>query len=126
MSVVTILGIGKNVLARETEDVGHRGDVLVAVIAVPGTGCMGAYLVRPSCRLYGILHGPSSMASVGALVATSLIGSGPVVPDTCVRAVATASEKTPVIPVRVNRGEKFVTVPPSVAVDIMPRKLQYC
>jgi hypothetical protein len=48
VSVVTILGIGKNVLARETEDVGHRGDVFVAVIAVPGIGCMGAYFVRPS------------------------------------------------------------------------------
>ena len=126
MSVVTIFEIGKNVLARETEDVGHRGDVLVAVIAVPGTGCMGAYLVRQSCRLYGILHAPSSMASSGALVATSLIESGPVVLETCVRAVVMASEKTPAIPVRVNRGEKFVTVPPSVAVDIMPKKLQYC
>jgi hypothetical protein len=64
------------------------------------------------------------MSSVGALVATSLIESGPVVPDTCVRAEVTASEKTPVILVRVNRGEKFVTVPPSVVVDIVPRKLQ--
>jgi hypothetical protein len=124
--VVARIGIGKNMLARETEDVGHRGAVFVAVTAVPGTGCIGAYFVRLSCRLYGIPQSPSSMAPVGAVVATSLVESSPVVPDTCIRAVAAASEKTPIIPVRVNRGEKFVTVPPWVAVDIMPRKLQYC
>ena len=45
--VVTILAMGKWVVARETEDVGKRGAVLVAVMADPGTGAIGAYLVKP-------------------------------------------------------------------------------
>jgi hypothetical protein len=51
VSVVTMLGIGKNVLANTTLLVGHNGAVFVAVIEVGGTGCMGAYFVRPVCRL---------------------------------------------------------------------------
>ena len=38
-------------VAKETDEVGQRGDVFVAVIAVGGTGCMGAYLVKPVCKL---------------------------------------------------------------------------
>jgi len=49
--VVTWLAIGKKVLAKTTEEVGQRGDVFVAVIAVGGTGCMGAYFVSPVCKL---------------------------------------------------------------------------
>lgn len=49
--MVTILGIGKNVLANTTLEVGHRGLVFVAVIAVGGTGCIGAYFVNPVCSL---------------------------------------------------------------------------
>jgi hypothetical protein len=48
---VTMLGIAKYVLAKETDEVGQSGDVFVAVIAVGGTGCMGAYLVKPVCWL---------------------------------------------------------------------------
>lgn len=51
MRVVTWLAIGKKVLAKTTEEVGQRGDVFVAVIAVGGTGCMGAYFVSPVCKL---------------------------------------------------------------------------
>ncbi len=47
---MTILAIGKKVEARETEDVGNRGAVFVAVMALPGTGAIGAYLVRPVWR----------------------------------------------------------------------------
>jgi hypothetical protein len=49
--VVKTLGIGKYVLANTTEEVGQRGDVFVAVIAVGSTGCMGAYLVKPVCNV---------------------------------------------------------------------------
>jgi hypothetical protein len=51
VTVVTTVGIGKYVLAKTTEDVGHRGDVFDAVILVPGADCMGAYLVGPVCKL---------------------------------------------------------------------------
>ncbi len=47
---MTILGIGKKVEAKETEDVGNRGAVFVAVIVLPGTGAIGAYLVKPVWR----------------------------------------------------------------------------
>ena len=126
VNVVTILGIGKNVLASTTLLVGHSGLVFVAVIEVGGTGCIGAYFVKPFCRLYGVPHAPSSNvpddAAAAALV-TSLMVAGPVVPETVAKAVVTAAEKTPVIPVSVKRFEKFVTVPPAVAVLIIPRKL---
>lgn len=55
--------------------------------------------------------------------ATSLMVSGPVVPVTASLAVCTAALKVPVMPVRVKRELQLVTVPPAVAVDIMPRKL---
>ncbi len=51
MNVVTWLATGKKVEAKTTEEVGQRGDVFVAVIAVGGTGCMGAYFVSPVCIL---------------------------------------------------------------------------
>jgi len=122
-----MLGIGKNVVAKTTEEVGQRGEVLVAVIAVGGSGCIGAYLVRPSCKLYGVPHAPSATVpeAAAAAFAMLLMVAGPVVPDTVVRAVVTAAENTPVMPVRVNRFEKFVTVPPAVAVETMPRKYAF-
>ena len=86
---------------------------------------MGAYFVRPVCRLYGVPYTPSAVpvAAAAAALVTSLTVSGPVVPETVAKAVVTAAEKIPVIPVSVNRFEKFVTVPPAVAVLIIPRKL---
>jgi hypothetical protein len=123
-----MLGTGKKVEARTTEEVGQSGAVFVAVILVPGTGCIGAYLVKPSCSLYGVPHAPAAAApapAAGAAAATWLILSGPVVPTTVFKAAVTAALKVPVIPVRVNRFEKFVTVPPAVAVDMMPRKLTF-
>jgi hypothetical protein len=49
--VVWMLGIGKKVVAITTEEVGHSGDVFIAVIEVGGIGCIGAYLVSPVCSL---------------------------------------------------------------------------
>jgi hypothetical protein len=125
---VTILGIGKYVLANTTLEVGHNGTVFVAVIAVGGTGCIGAYFVKPVCSLYGVPHAPASVvpdAAPLAALATLLTVAGPAVPETLARAVVTAAEKVPVMPVRVKRLEKFVTVPPAVAVEIIPRKLSF-
>lgn len=101
-----MLGIGKNVEANATEEVGHSGAVLVAVMAVPGTGCMGAYFVNPVCRLYGVPHAPAAAVPAAAPAAATLLTvSGPVVPETARTAAATVAEKVPVIPVRVNRSE---------------------
>lgn len=104
-----MLGIGKNVLAKTTEEVGQRGEVLVAVILVGGRDCIGAYLVNPVCKLYGVPYAPSAAApaapAAAPAAATLLTVAGPVVPETVARAVWTAGEKTPVMPVRVNRSE---------------------
>jgi hypothetical protein len=128
--VVTMLGIGRNVVANETLLVGQRGEVLVAVIAVGGTGCIGAYLVKPVCSLYGVPYTPASAVPVPAAgaagaSATAFTAAGPEVPVTPALAVVTAAEKTPVIPESVNRDEKLVTVPPAVAVEIIPKKLHF-
>jgi hypothetical protein len=56
--------------------------------------------------------------------ATSLTVGGPAVSDTLTKPLTT-DEITPVIPLRVNRFEKLVTVPPDRAVDIIPRKLKF-
>jgi hypothetical protein len=94
------------VLARTTLLVGHNGLVFVAVIAVRGTGCMGAYFVKPVCSLYGVPQAPAAaLDPPAAAAATLLTVAGPLVPETVARAVVTAAEKTPVIPVRVKRLE---------------------
>jgi hypothetical protein len=115
------------VLANTTLEVGHNGLVFVAVIAVGGTGCIGAYLVKPSCSLYGVPHAPSAAVPVPPAAApaasTLLTVAGPEVPETAAREAVTAAEKVPVMPVSVKRLEKLVTVPPAVAVEIIPRKL---
>lgn len=64
-------------------------------------------------------------AALFAASATLLTVAGPEVPDTLSRAVVTAAENTPVMPVRVKRLEKLVTDPPAVAVEIMPRKYAF-
>ena len=105
---MTILGRGKNVAANETLLVGNRGEVFVAVIAVGGTGCIGAYFVKPVCRLYGVPYTPASTVPVAppaAALTTALTAGGPVVPVTVPSAVITAAGKTPVIPVSVKRLE---------------------
>lgn len=51
--VVTIEGRGKYVVATVKALVGKRGVQVFAVIFVGGTGCMGAYLVKPDWREYG-------------------------------------------------------------------------
>lgn len=52
---------------------------------------------------------------------TWLIVAGPFVPDTDLSPVVTEGGNVPVIPVKLNRGEKFVTVPP-VAADMILMK----
>lgn len=128
VKVVRMLGIGRKVEANDTLLVGHCGEVLVAVMEVGGIGCIGAYFVKPVCSLYGVAQAPSPASEVPAAAtvaasATSFTTAGPVVPETVAKAVVTAAEKTPVIPVRVKRLEKVVTVPPAVAVEIIPKKL---
>lgn len=101
-----MLGRGKNVLANTTLEVGHKGEVFVAVIEVGGTGCMGAYFVKPVCKLYGVPYTPPAAgAAPAAGLATVLTVAGPVVPETVARAVVTAAEKIPLMPVRVKRLE---------------------
>lgn len=45
--VVVCLGVGRKVVAMETELVGYLGLALSAVIFVFGGICIGAYLMRP-------------------------------------------------------------------------------
>jgi hypothetical protein len=98
-----MLGIGKKVEAKDTEEVGHCGEVFVAVIAVGGTGCIGAYFVKPVCRLYGVPQAPAALDEDFPVVPLSVAGpSVVVIAATC---AATVVEKVPVIPVRVNRLE---------------------
>jgi hypothetical protein len=91
-----------------TAEVGYRGAVFVAVIAVGGTGCIGAYLTVPSCRLYGTVNWPgvAGVAPPGAgaatgAVASLLMAAGGAGPVTANAAAETAAGNTPVIPVRV-------------------------
>jgi hypothetical protein len=106
-----MLGRGSQVFAKLTDDVGQSGSVFVAVIMDSGTGCIGAYLVRPSCSSYGIAHGsPATDACAAAGSATAaarfvLSVEGPAVPETPAKAVLTASEKVPVMPLTVKRSE---------------------
>ena len=103
--VVTSLGTGRNVVANCTAEVGQSGEVLVAVIAVGGTGCIGAYFVRPVCKLYGVAHAPSPTDPVAAFETTLLTVGGPEVPETALTAAATVASNVPVMPVSVNRLE---------------------
>lgn len=122
--MVTWLGTGKKVLARTTEEVGQRGAVFVAVIAVGGTGCMGAYFVSPVCKLYGVPQAPAAgCAPPGAALLTPFTTAGPAVPVTSRFADWTAGEKVPVMPVSVNRSEYVQIVPPAEATANMPKKL---
>lgn len=52
MTVVTTVGADKYVVAIVYAEVGYCGAVFVAVIDVGGKGCIGAYLVRPTCAVY--------------------------------------------------------------------------
>jgi len=120
-----MLGIGMNVLTRTTAEVGKRGSVAVFVIAVGGTGCIGAYFVRPVWEGYGIPKAPASGAPAAgfAAPARAFFDGGGAVSTTAAFPAMTAGANVPVIPVSVNRLEKVVRVPPAVAVDRRPKKL---
>jgi hypothetical protein len=120
-----MLGIGMNVLTRTADDVGNKGTVAVLVIAVGGTGCIGAYLVRPVWDWYGIPQAPASALEAAgfAAPAKALIDGGGAVPAIAAFPWMTGAGNTPVMPVSVNRLEKVVRVPPAVAVDRRPKKL---
>jgi hypothetical protein len=120
-----MLGIGINVLTRTTEDVGHWGVVTVFVIAVGGTGCIGAYFVRPVWEGYGIPQAPASALEAAgfAAPARAFTDGGGAVSVTAAFPWMTAAANVPVMPVSVNRLEKVVRVPPAVAVDRRPKKL---
>ena len=47
VDVVTCLAGGRKVVAMKYELVGNKGPVTLAVILLPGFGCIGAYFVRP-------------------------------------------------------------------------------
>jgi nucleoside recognition membrane protein YjiH len=64
-----MLGIGMNVLTRTTADVGNWGVVAVFVIAVGGTGCIGAYFVSPVWDWYGIAQAPASALEAAGFTA---------------------------------------------------------
>lgn len=106
--MVTTLGTGKKVVAIMTLDVGHRGFVFVAVIVLCGIGCIGAYLVLPTCSSYGISKpAPPTAAPSRAKAAAIFVLSvgGPAVPGIPTKAVLIGSGNVPVIPVIVNLFE---------------------
>ena len=107
VSVVTIdvPSTGRKVVAIRTEEVGQRGFVSVLTILVGGIGCIGANLVGPSCRLYGVPHAPWSRVAFVSPPAIALTAFGPALPSMSLLDAITAAENTPVIPVRVNRSE---------------------
>lgn len=78
--------------------------------------------------VYGTLYCSGPAAADGAAPTcgdeTWLMVSGPFVPDTDLRPVSTTGGKTPVMLVRLKRGEKLVTVPP-VAADMTLMKYAF-
>lgn len=120
-----IVGAGKKVVAILTADVGHRGFSFVAVIAFPGLGCIGAYLVSPFCWSYGIDQSPPAGAAgagtpgagaAGAAGAAGTAGAagatlgrklevsvcGPVVSEIVDKATLMVTGNSPVIELTVN------------------------
>lgn len=93
--------------------VGWRGVKALAVILVPGMGCIGAYLVKPVCDWYGMLNSsaPGAAAAVVpaaglALLLTLLTVGGPAVePAMAAIPCTTFGGKVPVMPVSVKRLE---------------------
>jgi len=89
--------------------VGYSGVNTFAVIFVGGTGCIGAYFVRPVCRLYGTVNSAGSAAppaAAPALLETLFTVAGPAVaPLRRVIAVSAAAGVVPVMPLSVKRSE---------------------
>ena len=120
--VVCMLGIARIVVAIVKADVGCRGVAFFFVIFVGGTGCIGANRVKPVCIVYSTPYTLSAGFEGAALPVLSIL-AGLSVPVTVFKPWTTASGNVPVMPEREKRGEKFVTVPPFVAVDMILKKL---
>jgi len=106
VSVVNIFAGPMNVVAIVYALVGCRGVAFFLVILVGGTGCIGAYLVRPVWSWYGTVHTPASGAApapAAAPLLTWLTVAGPsVTPFSAVMAVMALGGVVPVIPVMLN------------------------
>ena len=100
---MTFCAGGSAALAIVKALVGNKGVALPAVISVGGTGCIGAYLVGPTCSLYGT---PKPATTGAALGTTSFTVAGPELdpPKACTCFTYTSSV-VPVKPVMLNRGE---------------------
>jgi len=95
--------MGKNVVAKTTEDVGYRGAVLTAVILVGGTGCIGAYFMVPICAVYATPKSPATAATLLPAPAAAMrffVAGGVVVVIGAIGGL-----KLPVIEAKVNLGE---------------------
>lgn len=95
-------------------------------MAVPGIGCIGAYLTVPVCMLYGTAKSdatPSPTAAGALTAAIALTAGGPAVD--VIPVVMTVVGKVPVMPTIEKRLENVVTVPPAVAVANTPKKLSW-
>lgn len=119
------VGGGRYVVATVYGLVGFKGVFVFAVIFVPGYFCIGAYLIGPDCAVHGSAKLPVPAAgSVAPAPATAFTRAGPEVPETAFAPACTFAGNVPVMPSRENRGEKFVTVPPVEATDIILKKLR--
>lgn len=124
VKVVCTVGFGKNVVAKLYGLVGFNGVFFLVAIFFPGYVCIAAYLVRPVCSQNGTAKAPSAPAGVCAVdPARALILLGPSVPEMVESPCKALAGKTPVMPVKVKRGEKLVIVPPVEATEIILRKL---
>lgn len=87
---------------------------------------MGAYLTGPVCAVKGSAKLAASPPTGAAPPSPAIwfTEAGPAVPDTLFAPACMFAGNVPVIPLRENRGEKFVTVPPVEATDMILRKLE--
>jgi hypothetical protein len=103
--VVWIFGVGRNVVAILTLEVGNSGLLFFLVIAVGGTGCIGANLVRPVCIVYATPKSPCAGFAGAAPLLVASTRAGPSVPVTDFIPSSTVCGNTPVMPEREKRGE---------------------
>lgn len=106
--VVATTGADMNVFAMFTLEVGNNGFVFVAVILLPGIGCIGAYLISPTWLGYGIANLSLAMLdeeSDDLPAAMLLVVGGPAVPETDAKAVMISGLNFPVMPLSEKRGE---------------------
>lgn len=105
VTVYVILAGERYVVAILNALVGFKGVALLAVILVGGTGCIGAYLMSPVCRLYATVNMPASPAAAAVVSAAVSTGGAAVAPSRAVSAAATPAANVPVKPVTEKRPE---------------------